>query len=103
MLEVTHEEASVARVVFVPIATPPTCDNTSSRKEKVFLFKTSSARRIKVSVGGSGVVRLLRKCFRALSPSEWGMQVYSDVTSIVNKYLGSKFWFWLMSSMRLRA
>ena len=43
------------------------------------------------------------KCLRAFSPSEWGMQVYSDVTSIVNKYLGSKLGVWLMSSMRLRA
>ena len=41
---------------------------------------------------------MLRKCLRAFSPSEWGMQVYSDVTSIVNKYLGSKLGVWLMSS-----
>ena len=69
----------------------------------MFLFKTSPARRINVSVGGSGMARLLRKCLRAFSPSEWGMQVFSDVTSIVNKYLGSKLGVWLMSSMRSRA
>ena len=82
MLEVTHEEASVARA------------HSSARiprheKKKVFLFTTSSARRINVSVGGSGVARLLRKCLRAFSPSEWEIQVHNDVTSIVNKYLCS--------------
>ena len=51
-----------------------------------------------MSVGGSGDTRLLRKCLRVFSPSEWGMQVHSDVTSIVNKYLGSKLGVWLMSS-----
>ena len=61
--------------ILVPMATPLICRKVSSLKEKVFMVRTSSARRMRVDVGGSFLERLLRKCWRALSPSEWGMQV----------------------------
>ena len=85
LFKVSHKETCVAGARFVPIATPLICETTSHLKENVFLFRTSSARRIRVSMGGYMVVRLFRKY---CSPSECGIQVYKDVTSMVNKYFG---------------
>ena len=86
------------------VAMPLICEKSSPRKETVFLFRTSSARRVRVLViGGRKFVRLLGKCCSASSPSECGMHVYKDVISMVNKYFSWEFGFWLIPSIRLMA
>ena len=65
---------------------------TCPSKWNVFKVRTSSARRPRVAVGGwrdSGG-RLSRKTDRALSPSAWGREVYSDTTAMVKRSCGWK-------------
>ena len=63
------------------------CNITFLNKErtKKFFCKTSSAKRIRVLVGGSRSGLWSRKWREAIKPSSCGMLVYNDLTSIENK------------------
>ena len=77
------------------------------KKEKVFFFFFFFKDQFRNT--DQGICRWVQDCtfveemFESFESIRVGTQVYSGVTSIVNKYLGSKYWFWFMSSMRLRA
>ena len=62
---------------------------SSPEKEKQLRVSTSSAKRSKVSVLGSLIVRRSKKCRNARSPSSFGITVYRDLMSIVNNNLDS--------------
>eukprot|EP00061_Rhincodon_typus_P001020 g13491.t1 len=64
----------------VPMATPFVCRKWEELKEKLLRVRTSSAKRMRVSVEGNWSGLRDRKKRRAFRPSAWGMRVYRDWT-----------------------
>ena len=69
------------------MATPLICLKISPENVKQLSVKTSSAKRSSVSVEGSLTVRWSKKYLSAKSPSLFGITVYREVMSMVERNL----------------